>query len=102
MQNIQVARNGAPGPNGIPYAAYRACPELSASVFSKAYSDLSSQSPQSNLSVFNESLVWFAPKGVVEGEGSSVVRSPANLRTIFGSNCDSKLLSGIVSNKLIS
>ena len=102
LQNIQVVRNGAPGPNGIPYAAYRACPELSATVFSKAYSDLSSQSPQSNLSVFNESLVWFAPKGVVEGEGSSVVRSPANLRTIFRSICDSKLICGTVSNNITS
>ena len=51
----------------------------------------------SDLALFNQQLVWFAPKGEVDEDSVAVLRAPENLRTIFGSNADSKLISGGIS-----
>ena len=56
---------------------------------------------QACLVVYNEQLLWFAPKGVSDEDSVAVVRIPNNLRTIFGSNCDSKLCSGTVAFKFV-
>jgi hypothetical protein len=48
------------------------------------------------LKLFNMQLVWFAPKGECEHDKVAVVRTPGNLRTIFGSNCDNELVASCV------
>ena len=53
-----------------------------------------------DLEAFNRQLVWFAPKGVRDDDKKAVYRGPSQLRTIFGSNCDSKIVSGTIANKL--
>ena len=45
--------------------------------------------------------MWFAPKGEVDDDSVAVLRSPDNLRTIFGSNADAKLISSGVSDSIV-
>ena len=45
-------------------------------------------------------VVWFAPKGVQDGDKYAVYREPSQLRTIFGSNTDSKIVSSALAFKL--
>ncbi len=53
-----------------------------------------------NLADFNKHIIWFAPKGECDGDRIAVLRTPGNLRTIFGSNCDGKLIAaGIASQR---
>ena len=41
-----------------------------------------------------------APKQAIAEDSTAVIRSPSNLRTIFGSNADSKIISGAVATTL--
>ena len=50
---------------------------------------------------FNRQLVWFAPKGELDDDSIAVLRTPDNLRTIFGSNADAKLISAGVSDAIV-
>ena len=49
----------------------------------------------------NRQLVWFAPKGEVDEDSVAVLRTPDNLRTIFGSNADVKLISAGISDSIV-
>jgi len=49
----------------------------------------------------NKQLVWFAPKGELDDDSVAVLRTPDNLRTIFGSNADAKLISAGVSDSIV-
>ena len=42
-------------------------------------------------------LVWFTPKGEVFEDSVAVLRTPGNLRIIFGGNADSNFISGVIS-----
>ena len=49
----------------------------------------------------NRQLVWFAPKGELDDDSVAVLRTSDNLRTIFGSNADAKLISAGVSDSIV-
>ena len=98
--SIKHARHSACGCDGIPYAAYQANAPLSARVLSDCFQDLSSDNPETDLEVLNKQIVWFVPKGASDDDKTALIRTPNNLRTIFGSNCDSKLISGTLAYKL--
>ena len=45
--------------------------------------------------------MWFAPKGELDDDSVAVLHTPYNLRTIFGSNADAKLISAGVSDAIV-
>jgi len=97
---ILRSKDSACGPDGIPYSAYRADSDLSAEILATTSEDLSQVAPKSDLLALNRQLVWFAPKGAFAEDNTAVYRFAGNLRTIFGSNADSKLIAGCVGDKL--
>ena len=52
------------------------------------------------LEQFNKQIVWFAPKGTHSDDQKQVIRTPDKLRTIFGSNSDSKTVSGTIGCRI--
>ena len=54
-----------------------------------------------DLQDFNKQIVWFAPRGECAEDQVAVFRTPGNLRTIFGSNTDNKLIAGAVAETLL-
>ena len=98
---VMRAKHSACDEDGVPYAAFKANSFLSAKALCNSFSDLASRSPITDLTAFNKQIVWFAPKGASHVDRVAVIRTPNNLRTIFGSNCDSKLISGTISHKLV-
>ena len=98
---IRRTKDSATGPDGVPYSAYKANVELSAKILHNSMSDLQLDDPQSDLASFNSQLVWMAPKGASAEDGKVVLRTPNNLRTIFGSNADSKIISGATAYELV-
>ena len=95
------AKHSSCGEDGIPHGAYKATTLLSAQVLFNSSNDLASECSDSDLAAYNKQLVWFAPKGVSDEDSVAVVRTPNNLSTIFGSNCDSKLCSGTIAFKFV-
>ena len=97
---IKHARHSAAGPDGIPYAAFQATPEVSARVLANTSASMATEQRPAGLDDFNKQLVWFAPKGSFDGDKKAVFRKPQQLRTIFGSNSSSKLVASAVAYKL--
>jgi len=102
LNTIARVKDSACGEDGIPYSAYKASPETSAKVMVATTEDLKREHPKSDLMSLNKQLVWFAPKGPTAQDNKALVRSPNNLRTIFGSNADSKLIAGTVAFQLVA
>ena len=63
-------------------------------MFANTAKSMSTENRLKNLVDFNRQKVWFAPKGNKAEDKTMVIREPANLRTIFGGNCDNEILSG--------
>jgi hypothetical protein len=97
---IPKLRDSAPGKNGIPYSAYKAVVPLSAHIFSIHTKYMSTNVQPEGISLFNEQLMWFAPKGISADDDFAVYREPSQLRTIFGSNTDSKIVAGAIASAL--
>ena len=97
---IKKSKESSCGPNGIPYSAYKSCPELAGKVFNSQARVLTRTDRPPGLVNFNKQLCWFAPKGVLDHDKQVVLREPQNLRTIFGGNCDNKCISGTVAHAL--
>ena len=49
---------------------------------------------------FNKQFVWFPPKGELEGDSVALIRTAGTVRTIFGSNADSKLIASGVADSI--
>ena len=105
---IKKVKDSATGPNGIPYSAYAACTDTSAQVLENTV-ELFGEEPEPgqckadcyDFLTFNRQLVWFAPKGELAEDSVVVHRTPDNLRTIFGSNADAKLISAGISDSIV-
>lgn len=91
------SRESACGRDGVPYSAYKANRVLSGHVLHNAFQDISLENPCSDLEELNTQRGWFAPKGAVAEDKTACIRTPDKFRTIFGSNCDTKLLSGTIA-----
>ena len=96
---IKKVKDSACGPDGVPYSAYSADLELSGTILENTSNKLAEESEENQLDLeqLNRQLCWFAPKGVVDQDSIAVLRTPENLRTIFGGNADAKLISGAIS-----
>ena len=97
---IAHAKPSSAGEDGIPYGAYKILGKVSAQVLAAQVNSMATPNAPSHIDKFNKQIVWFAPKGIQDGDSKAVYRTPDRLRTIFGSNCDSKLVAGAVSYKL--
>ena len=53
-----------------------------------------------DLERFNMQFVWFPPKGELEEDLTALIRTAGTLRTLFGSNSDSKLIAGGISDSI--
>ena len=84
FMTIGKMRDSAPGPDGLPYSAYKACRELAAEIFSNVVDIYTTQDEPRDLESFNRQLVWFAPKSALADDRRAVYRAPDKLRTIFG------------------
>ena len=71
-------------------------------VLHNAFQDISLENPCTDLEELNTQKGWFAPKGVVAEDKTACIRTPDKFRTIFGSNCDSKLLSGTIAYAILA
>lgn len=96
---ISKCHDSATGPDGIPYSAYKSIKVLAATVLADTVVCLvdPDSAEEICLEELNMQLVWFAPKGEEEADVRGVTRQPDNLRTIFGSNTDAKLISSAVA-----
>ena len=96
---ISKLRDSACGPDGIPYSAYKACRPLAAEVFANSVASFATPEEPAGLELFNRQLVWFAPKAALDDDQQAVFRAPNQLRTIFGSNTDSKIFNSTIAYK---
>ena len=89
---LRRTHNSKTGPNGIPYAAYKAISSYASSIFS-----VSSQIVQAGSFFrygFNDCEAMFPPKGSQPRDSKEVIRAPAQTRPLKSKNHDSKILSG--------
>ena len=89
-------------------SAYAACPDTSAEILENTTELFGREAEPGHAKVdfydfitLNRQLVWFAPKGEVDEDSVAVLRTPDNLRTIFGSNADVKLISAGISDSIV-
>ena len=88
---IKRVKDSATGPDGIPYSAYGACLETSGAILANTSTYFSEAEVVPDMLEFNKQFVWFPPKGELEEDSTALIRTAATVRTIFGSNSDSKL-----------
>ena len=107
VNTILHSGDSSPGRDGIPYAAYRALPEASASVLYPVLTRLTyppgsdGELSEEFLEEFNVQDVVFAPKPLDKDTPETRVRTAGGLRTIFQSNTDNKLIGGVVNRTLV-
>ena len=73
---IILAKDSACGPDGVPYAAYKALLKLSAAILHDSIDDLQLEEPQTDLESLNEQFVWMAPKTPSANDGVVVCLGP--------------------------
>ena len=93
---LRHARHSAPGPDGLPYASWRATTSTGSRVLSRVFFELSSgRAPPED---FNESVGIFPAKGTADDDSSQLVkRAASDTRPLSCKNCDNKTLAGCVN-----
>ena len=102
LEMIMKAKHSACGEDGVHYGAYKVNSFLSVAVLYNSFGDLASGSPSTDLTASKTQLDRFAPKVASGDDRVAVIRTPNDLRTIFGSKCDSKFTSGTILHKLVN
>ena len=97
---VSAGKSSSPGPDGIPYSAYKAIKEIAATTLFDAFQYYHRGAPLPPH--FNESRLVFIPKGEeahndIDG---STARSPANTRPITLSNTDNKVFAAAINHVL--
>ena len=98
---LEQSNNSAPGPDGIPYGAWRGLGDLVATVIHGAFLDLSSDEGQELMQRdypnFNESLLFFLKKKPVDvtDEGAEVY-DPEGVRPLNVTNADNRLIASAI------
>jgi hypothetical protein len=97
---VSAAKASAPGPDGIPYSAYKAIRETAAPIFHEAFHFYLGGEPLPT--GFNDSHLVFIPKGeeALNDIDGSTARSPANTRPISLGNTDNKIFAGAINHVL--
>jgi hypothetical protein len=91
-------RDGAPGPDGLPYAAWRCAGPAFSDILYEAYEAFMDGGALPD--DFNECLLVFIPKGDEPGDRGTVARSPDLVRPISLSNTASKFFALAVNRPL--
>jgi len=88
---IQSTSNSAPGPDGIPFAVWRCCPELFREALYTMYVELldGRQLPDE----FNYSFLALTAKGNQPNDAELVARAAIDTRPLSLSNTDAKLMA---------
>ncbi len=89
---LQSCKESSPGPDGIPYSVYKALWEISAPIIMESwkYSLINGVLPQSHL----DSIITLLPK---EGKDTRDIK---NWRPITLANCDSKIITKALANRV--
>ena len=98
---LKMSNNSAPGPDGIPYGAWRALGDVAVEVLFGAFSDLilpeGPEMLRRDYPDFNSSLLFFLPK---KPSGATAHGVPAfeagGVRPLNVTNCDNRLLASAV------
>ncbi len=98
---IKLSNNSAPGPDGIPYGAWRALGETAVEVLFGAFSDLIlPEGPQllrRDCPDFNSSLLFFLPKKPAGNTSDGILAFEAGgVRPLNVTNCDNRLIASAV------
>ena len=95
MRFLCFATSTAPGPDGLPYAAWAQAGPAAATTlwFMLGWHASGLQPPL----VFNQSALVFPPKGTHEADEELVAREPENTRPISLKNTDSKTVTGMAN-----
>ena len=102
---IRQTSQSAPGPDGIPFSAWRAVEELAADVLYKAFRAMGGAGGLAALEQecpnFNESLMVFLPKKADGADAAgNPVYTPENTRPLSITNTDNRLLASAVRLKV--
>ena len=102
---LRRSGNSSPGPDGIPFSAWRACFSLAAPVMFAALTQLTSadglDTLQEDYPEFNESILTFLPKKSDEVDlMGTPIYAPANTRPLNITNADNRILSNTVRLKI--
>ena len=98
---LQLSNNSAPGPDGVPYAAWRRLGDTAVDILYDAFGELCGEDAEERLQVdcpnFNESLLIFLPKKAVGRtvDGNDVFE-PGGVRPLNVTNTDNRLLASAV------
>lgn len=98
---LRQAKNSSPGPDGIPYGAWRALGPLAVDTLQDALRDLASEEGarlvERDYPDFNESLIFFLPKTSTSTapDGAPAFEAP-NVRPLNVTNCDNRLVASAV------
>ena len=90
---LKKAKPSAPGPDGLPYAAWLAAGEGAWSALIELWQWTTFGRPLPD--GFNKSLAVFPGKGKMEGDENGITRKPGDTRPISLMNTDSKVLAAI-------
>jgi len=98
---LKLSNNSAPGPDGIPYGAWRSLGDLAVTAIHDAFSGLSSDNGQELMQRdypnFNESLLFFLKKKPVDATEDGVeVYDPEGVRPLNVTNADNRLIASAV------
>ena len=93
-----MKKDSAPGPDGIPYGAYRCAGGLGSQFVNNAYRALWEGGAVPDH--FAESRTVFIPKPSDIDDNGRIIRSPDALRPLTWCNCDRKLLTSAISRGL--
>ena len=89
--SINHANNSTPGPDGIPFAAWRAAPDLAAPILLAVFKSIcAGQRPPPN---FNKGLLFLIPK-----KATGLI---SDTRPISVTNCDNRILSASVARAIM-
>jgi len=89
---INRAKNSSPGPDGIPFIAYKASgPRATKTLFLTGLEIASGVAPPIP---YNDAIQIFAPKGEDELDSELVSRAPADTRPLALKNSDNKVIAG--------
>jgi exonuclease III len=95
--------SSAPGPDGVPYGAWRSAPRCCREPLFDLIDTLFTSADDHELPVhFNESNMVFIPKGDDPNDQNIVERGPGDLRPLNLSNTDNKLVALVINGRLAS
>eukprot|EP00959_Pyramimonas_sp_CCMP1952_P069229 1444835-Pyramimonas_sp.AAC.1 len=97
-QLVSKKKDTAPGPDGVPYSAWRVAGDIAIDTLHEAFLHLMSGNPQAPQQL-NYCRAAFLPKGTIENGGAET-RDAAHARMLSLSNSDNKILSSLVARPL--